>query len=70
MEGSKSLSMERASCGGAASDDVTGRTGGGGTVSRVGLWRPRNLDFLEVLLTFGGFGFSRSTRYTGKLEAA
>jgi hypothetical protein len=69
--GSRSPSMERPSCEAASADDVTGLTGGG-AVSLWGLWRPRILDFLEPDL--GGlelFGRgSRSTRYTGMLEAA
>jgi hypothetical protein len=70
MAGSKSLSMERASCG-TPSDVVTGLREVG-AASLTGLWRPRNLDFLEPgldALELLGRG-SRSTRYTGILEAA
>jgi hypothetical protein len=69
--GSKSLSMVWESCG-TASDDVTGRTGTA-WVSLWGLCRPRNLDFLEPCLeglALLGREGSRSTRYTGMLEAA
>jgi hypothetical protein len=68
--GSRSLSMERASCG-ATLDDVTGRTGGG-AVSLWGLASPSILDFLEPCLDpcLELLCVSRSTRYTGMLDAA
>lgn len=70
--GPKSRSMELASCC-TAEDDVTGLTGCG--AASFCAWAANNLDLLTAedpsLGVFGGFSFfSRSTRYTGMLEAA
>jgi hypothetical protein len=67
IAGSKSRSMELASCG-TTSDDVTGLTGGG-AVSFCGLAKPRSLDFFGTLWELF-WRVSRSTRYTGMFEEA